>query len=209
MSAAFLTAHPLLAIDAAAAVDHIIRTVREQVRYGLARRGAVVAVSGGIDSSVTLKLCALAFGPENVVGLLMPERESSEQTRRLSRLAAEYAAVEAIEQDITPALEGAGCYRLRDEAVHALIPDYGAGWRCKLVNTPVLEGGGGGLFTLVAEGPDGHPVEVEPPIEILRQVVAASNFKQRTRKMMEYDHADLNNYAVAGTSNRSMSGWAQ
>ncbi len=40
-----------------------------------------------------------------------------------------------------------------------------------------------------------------PPAAYL-QMVAATNFKQRTRKMMEYYHADRLNYAVAGTPNR-------
>jgi len=202
MTQPYLTVHELLRLDADAAVDTIIDAIRDMTHYRLARRGAVVAVSGGIDSSLTVKLCALALGPEHVIGLLMPERESSEQTRRLSRLAAESAAVQVEEEDITAVLDACGCYAQRDAAAASVIPGYGPGWRCKLVGARVLESGAAGPYRLVAEGPDARRADVEPPIDVLRRIVAASNFKQRVRKMREYYHADLHNYAVAGTSNR-------
>lgn len=202
MAKLFLQAPELLKIDPEAEVKRILAATKELTNYRLARRGAVVATSGGIDSSVTVRIFAEALGAENVIGLMMPEKESSEQTRRLSRLACESAGVRAIEEDITPILEGAGCYRRRDEAVKTIFPNYGPGWRCKIVTPPVLTGDGDGIFTIVAGGPNGEQEEIEPPIEVLRQVVAASNFKQRARKMMEYHYADLHNYAVGGTSNR-------
>ena len=40
------------------------------------------------------------------------------------------------------------------------------------------------------------------PLDVYLGVVAATNMKQRTRKQIEYYHADRLNYAVAGTPNR-------
>jgi NAD+ synthase len=54
----------------------------------------------------------------------------------------------------------------------------------------------------VIQSPSGEVKKARLPLKAYLQVVAATNFKQRTRKMMEYYHADRLNYAVAGTPNR-------
>ena len=63
----------VLKLDASAEVDRITGILREQVLGQLRRRGAVVGISGGIDSSVVAALCTRAFGKEKVLGLFMPE----------------------------------------------------------------------------------------------------------------------------------------
>jgi NAD+ synthase len=162
----------------------------------------VVALSGGIDSSVVLALCARAFGPGGVLGLLMPERESSDDTGELARLVAGRLGVPTVEEDITSALEAVGCYRLRDDAFRELIPEYAAGWKAKIVLPPILGGQSFRLFSVVARSPEGEEIRVRVSADAYRRIVAATNFKQRTRKMLEYHHADRLEYAVAGTPNR-------
>lgn len=192
----------MLDIDPESSIEAIVAGLREAVRVRLRRRGAVVGLSGGIDSSVVLALCARAFGRENVLGLLMPERDSAEDTGALALLAAQGAGVETVEEDITPMLEAVGCYRLRDEAFRELIPGYGAGWKAKIVLPPILGGESFRLFSVVARSPDGEEVRARVTADTYRRIVAATNFKQRTRKMLEYYHADRLDYAVAGTPNR-------
>ena len=182
-------------------MEALVAGLQDAVRIRLRKRGAVVALSGGIDSSVVVALCARAFGPENVLGLLMPERDSADDTGALGRLAAENLGVPTVEQDITAVLEALGCYRLRDEAFRELIPDYGPGWKAKIVLPPIL-GGGYRVFFVVARSPDGEEVRARVTADAYRQIVASTNFKQRTRKMLEYFHADRLEYAVAGTPNR-------
>jgi NAD+ synthase len=105
-------------------------------------------------------------------------------------------------------VEAAGCYRRRDEAIRAVIPHYGTStrsgerWRAKLVLPSVVESDRYRLFSIVAEAPDGsvHKARLTPGA--YRQVIAATSFKQRTRKMLEYYHADRMDYAVVGTPNR-------
>jgi len=187
--------------DPAAAIDAIVETLKREVA-GFRRRGAVVALSGGVDSTVTAALCVRAFGEDHVLGVLMPERDSASDTLALSRRAAESLGIETVLEDITPVLDAAGCYRRRDEAIRRLIPEYGEGWRAKLVLPSVIETESYRLFSIVVEGPDGTVRSARlPPSEYL-QVVAATSFKQRTRKMLEYYHADRLNYAVMGTPNR-------
>jgi NAD+ synthase len=196
-----LSAEVLRLEDPDATVDAIAEGLRHEVA-AFHRKGAVVALSGGIDSTVVASLAARAFGPERVLGVLMPEADSSPDTLRLSRLAADSLGIPTVLEDITPLLEAAGCYRRRDEAIRRVVPEYDASWKAKLVLPSVLETDRYRLFSIVVEAPDGRRESARlPPAEYL-QVVAATNFKQRSRKMMEYYHADRLNYAVLGTPNR-------
>lgn len=187
--------------DSDAEIARIIEGMRREVR-GFRRKGGVLGISGGIDSSVVAALAARAFGGENVLGVLMPEADSSEETLRLSRLAAYSAGIQTVLEDITEALSAVGCYRRRDEAFKRVIPEYGQGWRAKIVLPSVIDSDAYRIFSLVAEAPDGTVVSERLPLAEYLQVVAATNFKQRTRKMLEYYHADRLNYAVLGTPNR-------
>ncbi len=193
--------HVLDLPDPEAAIEQIASGMKSAAR-DFRRKGGVVGISGGIDSSVVAALAARAFGPGKVLGVLMPETDSSEDTLALSRLAADSAGIETVLENITPILEGAGAYRRRDEAFKRVIPEYGPGWKAKLVLPSVVESENYRIFSVVAEAPDGRVVKERLPLQEYLQVVAATNFKQRTRKMMEYYHADRLNYLVLGTPNR-------
>ena len=166
------------------------------------KRGVVLGLSGGVDSTVCAALCARALGPDRVLGLLMPERESSDETLELGRLAGESAGIATIVEDITGVLDAAGCYTRRDEAIRSLIPEYAAGWRCKVSLPSVVESDQYRIFTVIAQAPDGTQRRARVSPAAYREMISATSFKQRTRKMMEYYHADRCNYAVIGTPNR-------
>lgn len=191
----------VLEIDAERVVAEITEKLRALSRE-FRRRGGVVGVSGGIDSSVTLGLCARAFGPERTLGVLMPEADSDPETLDISRSVADAFGVETVHEDITAILDAVGCYTRREEAVRSVIPQYGEGWKFKIVLPSVVGSEAYRLFSLVAQSPGGELVEARLPAEQYRTIVAATNFKQRTRKMLEYFHADRLNYAVVGTPNR-------
>lgn len=189
----------VLSIDAPAEGQRIVQALQEQVIRKLRRRGAVLGVSGGIDSSVCLALAARAFGPERVVALLMPEADSDPLSLRLGRLVADAFGIQTIVEDISPVLKGAGCYSRRDFFIRQLVPDFAEGWKCKIA----LNGSGGyNIFSLVVQSPDGAISTHRLPLEPYLGIVAATNMKQRSRKQLEYFHADRLNYAVIGTPNR-------
>ncbi len=192
----------VLKLDAEVECVRIVETMQVQVLGTLHRRGAVVGLSGGIDSSVVAALCARAFGREKVFGLFMPEHHSSDDALRLGRLLAATFGIEAIVEDIAPALEGAGCYRKQDEAIRTIVPEYGAGWKCKLVIPSILESERLNVTRLTVQNPEGETSTVRLTAQAYLQLVAATNYKQRVRKMTEYYHADRLNYAVSGTPNR-------
>lgn len=191
----------VLEVDCAAEVDRIVMRTRELVGGQLHRRGVVVALSGGVDSSVCVGLAVKAFGAERVIVLLLPERESSDASLVLGRKVAEHFGVKPIQHDITAALEGLGAYSERDEAMRQVIPGYGSDWKSKLV---IAGGNAGGVnfFKLVAKSPDGQTHEARIPLKPYLQIVAAQNYKQRIRKTVEYFYADRANFAVIGTPNR-------
>lgn len=192
----------LLAFDRDAEITRITGKVRELMRLHLKRRGLVVAMSGGIDSSVCAALAVRALGPDKVFGLLMPERDSSSESSLKGRLLAEHLGIRHTVEDIAPTLEAIGCYRWRDEAIRAVFPAYGEGWKNKIV----IAGGTQGQinhFKLVVQEPGGGPLhEQRLGLREYLQIVAATNFKQRIRKTLEFFHADRLNYAVVGTPNR-------
>lgn len=192
----------MLRLDAPAEVDRITSSLREQVLGQLRRRGAVVGLSGGIDSSVVAALCVRAFGKERVLGLFMPEHHSSGDALVLGQMIASHLGIETIVEDIAPALEGLGCYRRQVEAIRTVVPEYGDGWKCKLVLPSVLDSDRVNITKLTVQSPSGDVATVRLSASAYLQLVAATNFKQRVRKMTEYYHADRLNYAVAGTPNR-------
>jgi NAD+ synthase len=192
-----------LAIDPAAAVARIVDVLRHQLASVFRRKGYVVGMSSGVDSSVTAALAVRAVGPSHVFGIFMPERESDPDSLRIAKALAQQLGIESTTEDIAPILEGAGCYRRRNEAIRRVVPEFRDDWGCKLVLPPDrLEADRLNVTYLVVQPPGGEQRRVRLPAAEYRQIVAATNFKQRTRKMMEYYHADRLHYAVLGTPNR-------
>jgi len=191
----------ILDIDCARETGRIAARLVEIVARTLHRRGVVIALSGGVDSSVCAALAVRAFGPGKVFGLMLPERDSSSTSLTRGRQVAEQLGIEYAVEDIAPALEAIGCYRRRDEAMRAVFPDYRADWKSKIA----IAGGAQGRinhFKLVVQSPAGETRETRLPLREYLQIVAATNYKQRIRKAIEYFHADRLNYAVLGTPNR-------
>ena len=191
----------VLQINCLAEADRIAAWMRESLARRLHRRGLVIAISGGIDSSVCAALAVRAVGPGKVFGLLMPERDSSGFSTERGQILATHLGVTHQVFDIAPALAALGCYEQRDAAIRRVFPAYGEGWKNKIV----IAGGladGINYFKLVVAEPLGTLHEARLPVREYLQIVAATNFKQRVRKTMDYFHADRLNYAVIGTPNR-------
>lgn len=192
----------VLRIDLASVIAQVTEAIREQTLRRLRRRGVVVGLSGGVDSSVTAALCVHAVGRDRVLGLFMPEEDSDPESLHLGRLIAERLGVETVLEDIAPTLRAAGCYARRDEFIRQVVPEYAPGYKSKIVLPNTIDTGGYNLFSLVVESPEGKQTRVRLPLNAYLGIVAATNMKQRTRKQIEYYHADRLHYVVAGTPNR-------
>ncbi len=192
---------PVLAINFDQEVERITTRMREILSRDLHRRGFVIAMSGGIDSSVCAALAVKALGPKKVFGILMPEKDSSSTSGDLGKLLAEHLGIEYTVENIAPTLEAIGCYQWRDDAIRQVFPEYTNEWKNKIV----IAGGIDGQinrYNIVVENPQGERFEQMLPLKAYLTIVAATNHKQRIRKTLDYFHADRLNYAVIGTPNR-------
>jgi NAD+ synthase len=196
----------MLRLDVVHEADRIVDFLAETVGQKLHRRGAVVGISGGIDSSVVLALCVRAFGAGRVTGILLPEKESSPESAELAHILASQFGVETFTEDITAVLDGFGCYSRRNAAIQRVFPEYRAesGWKVRIVLPgDLLEQGSLNVFYLVVTDPQGKESRQRLPLREFAEIVAASNFKQRARTNLLYYHAELRNYAVIGTPNKN------
>ena len=192
---------PVLAIDFDQEIEKITQQMRQILSRDLHRRGFVIAMSGGIDSSVCAALAVKALGVKKVFGLLMPEQDSSANSENLGALLAEHLGIEYTVDNIAPTLDAIGCYQWRDDAIRQVFPEYTNEWKNKIVIAGGLEGQIN-HYKVVVENPDGERFEEVLPLKAYLTIVAATNHKQRIRKTLEYFHADRLNYAVIGTPNR-------
>jgi len=188
-------------LDLAAETDRICEALREATLRTLRRRGLVVAMSGGIDSSVCAALAVRALGKERVFGLLLPERDSSGASSSLGRLMAGFLGIDYTLHDISGTLAAIGCYSEQEEVLRRVLPGFGEGWKFKLA---IVEAMAGRIAVthVVAEDPAGNRYDQRLTAPDYLKLVAATNFKQRVRKTIEYYHADRLHYAVVGTPNR-------
>lgn len=190
--------------DMDALVDSITKKIREDVQVRHQRFGGVIGLSGGIDSSVCMALAAKALGPHKIFGVVMPEKDSSPESEELARELAGKFDVQVTKEVITGALDGFGCYARRDQAVKDIVPEYDpATYKMKI---GIKHGGTGSklppLFHLTVVKPDGSEIVKRLPSKQMRTIIAASNFKQRSRMSFVYYHAEDLHYAVIGTPNK-------
>lgn len=191
----------VLRIDPANTSATIEAFIRQQVQ-ALRRRGVVVGLSGGIDSSVVTSLAVRAVGAERVQILLMPERDSSSESLTLGRLLATQLGAPTLVEEIAPILAAAGCYRKQDEAIRTVFAEYSDGYKFRITLPSILDSDRVNISELTIEAPSGERKTARLNAAAYQQMVAATNYKQRVRKMTEYYHADRLNYVVAGTPNR-------
>lgn len=190
-----------LNLDFDTEADRICNFIRRSLRRSLHRRGLVVGLSGGIDSSVSAALAVRAIGAKRVFAILMPETDSSTLSTELGIEVAQELGIAYAVENISETLKTLGCYQRRDDAIRQVIPEYSDDWKCKIVITPSTEQQIN-HFKVVAQRPSGETVSKTLPLNAYLKIVAATNFKQRIRKTLEYYHADERNYAVVGTPNR-------
>lgn len=191
-------------INAKEEAERLISELRNVVAKKLHKRGAVVGVSGGIDSSVVLALCANAFGPDKVLALMMPDKDSSPDSLNLAKKLVNKFNVPYLVEDISEAVKGFGAYKRRDEAVKKVFPEYDETYKMKIVLPKDDEAKGKlNIYYVTIISPDGKEKNARLPLSEYLQIVAASNFKQRSRTNFLYYHAEARNFAVIGTGNKN------
>ncbi len=191
-------------IDPVKVTEEITSKLKENITKKLKKKGAVVGISGGIDSSVVLALCAKTFGPERVLGVMMPENDSNPDSLELAKKLSAKFNTNYVVENMTEAVTGFGCYKRRDEAIKNVFPEFNSNYKAKIIlPTNLMEKETLNVFHLTIIAPDGKEKSERIPLKEYLQIVAASNFKQRSRMCMLYYYAESRNYAVIGTGNKN------
>jgi len=184
-----------LTIDPDAVARAAEAFIREQVEE-LERDGVVLGVSGGIDSSVSATLAARALGADRVLGLLLPERDSSAHSLDDGRLLMEHLGTPHEVIDLTPSLAEIGIYRqaplrlLRNKRIKAeLVRSTRGLYERMLGENPFMTG---------LRGTRGRPGQ-----RVLDAGHAYARSKHRMRMVTLYFRAELENRLVLGSVNRT------
>jgi len=193
----------ILKIDSKAEADRLCAFIKKQAAE-MKRDGAVIGISGGIDSALSAELCVRALGKDKVLALILPEKESNPVSAEYASMHAKKLGVNTITIDITPTLEGFETYKKRDEVIKAIFPEYNDQYKSKItLPADLLARDAFNVFTLKIEDSKGNVKSARLDTRSMRSIVAATDTKQRTRMMHLYYYAEMNNYLVCGTTNRS------
>jgi NAD+ synthase len=193
----------ILKINCQSETDRICDFIVKQVGV-MKRDGAVIGISGGVDSALCSALCVKALGKSKVLGLILPERESNSVSEKYAAKHAKNIGLDPITDNITGTLEGFGTYKRRDEAIRAVFPEYNDQYKSKLTLPPdLLTKDAFNFFTLKIEDPQGNIKTARLDYKTSRNILSAANTKQITRMMYLNYYAEKNNYIVCGTTNRS------
>ncbi len=193
----------ILKIEPKVEMDRLCGFIRTQTAE-MKRDGAVIGISGGIDSAVSLTLCVRALGKSNVLGLILPEKESNPVSANYASIHAKMLGVDTITVDITPTLNGFGTYQKRDNVIKKFFPEYNSHYKSKItLPADLLTRDAFNVFTLKIEDDQGNVKSARLDTRSMRSIVAATDTKQRTRMMYLYYYGEMNNYLVCGTTNRT------
>lgn len=193
----------ILKLDCKSEIERICSFIKQQI-IEMKREGVVIGLSGGIDSALSAELCVKALGKECVLGLILPEKDSNPVSSRYAKKQAKKLDIETEEIDITSILESFGTYKKRDSIIKNIFPDYSSEYKLKLtLPVDLLSKDAYNIFTLNINDNKGNVKSCRLNKEALNGIVAATDTKQRTRMMHLYYYAEMKNYLVCGTTNKS------
>jgi len=181
----------LLELDLEESRKNIINFIRKYVT-DLNKQGAVVGLSGGIDSALVLKLCVEALGSDNVVAVMLPERDSNPKHIIDAKKFASDLGVKIIYKKITNLLSLIGVYRLYPPTFlikKSLIEKFVYQKRKDLSLRLQKD-----IFIANLEGSSDKE---------LSKGIAFYRIKHRLRSTVLFYYSELNNYLLVGCANKS------
>jgi len=180
----------ILKIDCASQADRICEFIRQQT-MSLHRDGAVIGLSGGIDSAVSAALCVKALGKDKVFGLMLPDKESSPKSEEFASKYARELGIKVETVSITPMLEAFGTYDKRDAIARQIFPEFGKGYKLKItLPSDILNKDSFNFFSLTIVSPQGEVKTSRLNNAQAKGIIAATCTKHRTRMMVQYYYAE-------------------
>lgn len=195
--------HDLIKIkDLEKTVNKISDFIKDEISNRFQKSGAMVGLSGGIDSAVTAALCTRSLGSEKVFGLIMPEKESEPSSQKHAEKVAEKYNIKTKIIDITPILESFGVYQNKESIIKEKFPDFNSDCKYRVVVPPKVKNTIGIPFVeILDDKKKQHKLKISSS-EFLA-LTAATSIKHRVRMTMLYFHGEKNNLCVMGTTNKS------
>jgi len=180
----------------------LVDFIREQVTAVFRRKGIVIGLSGGIDSTVAAALSVRALGRDRVFGVLLPEKDSAPVSREYGRSVADDIGIACKEVEITPMVEAFGVYDVRNIIVKKYFPGYEDGQRFRLsLPQDMLDRDRISAYYLDLEMPGGEIESKRLSRDDFLTMMAANDVKQRVRMTQLYYEAEKRHYIVCGTTN--------
>ena len=188
--------------DLETTVNSITNFIKNEVFEKFQKNGAVLGLSGGIDSAVTCGLCVKSLNPEKILGLIMPERESDPQSQETAENVGKEFNIETKVVDITNILESFGVYEKKENIVKEKFPDFDSECKYRVVVPPKLESSVGIPYLEILDG-KGITHQTKISSSEFLNLTAATSIKHRVRMALLYYHAEKDHLVVAGTTNKS------
>ena len=177
--------------------------IHEQVNSNFRKRGVVIGISGGIDSAVAVKLCCGAVGKENVLGIILPEKESNPQSQEFAKKYCEKLGIKYEIEDITSILDSSEIYQIREKIVKKYFPDYNQSCKYRIVFSENFDSDGLSIPYLEVNDGNNQIHKIKLSLNDYFTITAATNIKHRIRMTRLYFHAEKNNFLVCGTTNKA------
>lgn len=194
----------VLKIDPVVELEKLCAFVVEHVNEVFRRKGVLVGLSGGIDSACMAAIAVEAMGPEKVVGLVLPEKETNPVSSAFAIKHAQALGIEYREVDITPTVESVFSYTSRDAYVQKLVPEYEPGYKYNIsLPTDLLDRASFNFYNLQVQMPGGEIKKKRLSLKEFRMITAFANIKIRSRMLHLYTEAEQRSLVVAGTTNRT------